>query len=204
MHAWIYSISRTKTRIHSYTCIHNLASCVQTSLEAHPASYAMDTEGPFLEVKRGRSVTPTTHYHLIPRSKWVGAILPLPLGAFMAVAGQLYTHTYAYITHRHMYIRTYLHTYIHTHTHTYICIHNTQTHVPTYVHTHTHTHTHIHTHTYTNTHLYICTHTYIHTYMHAYIHTYIHAYIHTYIRTYVRTYIHTYIHTYVHTYTQTL
>jgi hypothetical protein len=36
-------------------------ACVQTTSEAHPASYPMGTEGPFPGVKRGRSVTLTTH-----------------------------------------------------------------------------------------------------------------------------------------------
>jgi hypothetical protein len=43
--------------------------CVQTSSEAHPASYPMGIEGPFPVVKRGRGVTLTTHPHLVPRSR---------------------------------------------------------------------------------------------------------------------------------------
>jgi hypothetical protein len=35
--------------------------CVQTSFEAHPASYPMGNGGPFPGVKRGRDVTLTTH-----------------------------------------------------------------------------------------------------------------------------------------------
>jgi hypothetical protein len=38
--------------------------CVQTSSEAHPASCTMGVEGPSPGVKRGRSVTLTTHPHL--------------------------------------------------------------------------------------------------------------------------------------------
>jgi hypothetical protein len=40
-------------------------------------------------VKRGRSVTLTTHPHLVPRSRMSGAI-PLPLIACMAIVGRLY------------------------------------------------------------------------------------------------------------------
>jgi hypothetical protein len=35
--------------------------CVHISSEAHPASYAMGTVGPFPGVKRGRGVTLITH-----------------------------------------------------------------------------------------------------------------------------------------------
>jgi hypothetical protein len=35
--------------------------CVQTSSEAHPASYAMGTGDPFPGVKRGQVMTLTTH-----------------------------------------------------------------------------------------------------------------------------------------------
>jgi hypothetical protein len=41
--------------------------CVQTSSEAHAASYPMGTGGPFRGVKRGRGVTLTTHLHLVRR-----------------------------------------------------------------------------------------------------------------------------------------
>jgi hypothetical protein len=41
--------------------------CVQTSPEAHPASYPVGTGALFLGVKRGRGVTLTTHRHLVPR-----------------------------------------------------------------------------------------------------------------------------------------
>jgi hypothetical protein len=47
--------------------------------------------GSFPGGKCGRGVTLTTHPHLVPRSRMrVLAMLPLRLGAFMAVAGQLY------------------------------------------------------------------------------------------------------------------
>jgi hypothetical protein len=35
--------------------------CVQASSEVHPASYPTGTEGPFPGIKRGQSVTLTTH-----------------------------------------------------------------------------------------------------------------------------------------------
>jgi hypothetical protein len=43
--------------------------CVQTGSGAHPASCTMGTRGPFPGTKRGRSVTLTTHPHLVPRSR---------------------------------------------------------------------------------------------------------------------------------------
>jgi hypothetical protein len=43
--------------------------CVQTSSEAHPASYPMGTGGPFPQIQRGRGVKLTTHIHLVPRSR---------------------------------------------------------------------------------------------------------------------------------------
>jgi hypothetical protein len=42
--------------------------CVQTGSGAHPVSCPMGTRGPFPGVKRGRSVTLTTHPHLVRRS----------------------------------------------------------------------------------------------------------------------------------------
>jgi hypothetical protein len=42
--------------------------CVQIGSEAHPASCAMGTGGPFPGAKRGRGVTLTTHPHLVPWS----------------------------------------------------------------------------------------------------------------------------------------
>jgi hypothetical protein len=43
--------------------------CVRTSSEAHPAFCTMDTGGPFPGAKRGRSVTLSTHPHLVQRSR---------------------------------------------------------------------------------------------------------------------------------------
>jgi hypothetical protein len=43
--------------------------CVQTGSEAHAASSAMGTGGPFPGAKRGWGVTLTTHPHLVPRSR---------------------------------------------------------------------------------------------------------------------------------------
>jgi hypothetical protein len=58
--------------------------------EAHTASYSMGTVGPFPGVKRGRSVTLTTHNHPVRDKECVGTIPPLPPGDNIAVAGQLY------------------------------------------------------------------------------------------------------------------
>jgi hypothetical protein len=55
--------------------------CVQTSSEAHPASYP----GPY----RG-GVTPTKHAHLVSRSRITRSYTPLPLVPCMSVARQLY------------------------------------------------------------------------------------------------------------------
>jgi hypothetical protein len=44
-------------------------ACVQTSSEAHPASYPTGTGGPFPGAKGGRGLTLTTHPHLVPRSR---------------------------------------------------------------------------------------------------------------------------------------
>jgi hypothetical protein len=41
--------------------------CVQTG--AHPASCTVGTGGPFPSIKRGQTVTLTTHLHLVPRSR---------------------------------------------------------------------------------------------------------------------------------------
>jgi hypothetical protein len=43
--------------------------CVRTSSEVHLASYPMDTGGLFPGVNPGRSVTLTTHPHLVPRKR---------------------------------------------------------------------------------------------------------------------------------------
>jgi hypothetical protein len=61
--------------------------CDQTGSEAHPASCTMGTGGPFPGSKRGLGVTLTTHRYLVLRSKWVGAIPPLPPSATMACSG---------------------------------------------------------------------------------------------------------------------
>jgi hypothetical protein len=50
----------------------------------------MGTGGPFPAVKGGRTVTLTTHPVYFRGQECVGAILSLPLGACMVVAGQLY------------------------------------------------------------------------------------------------------------------
>jgi hypothetical protein len=43
--------------------------CVQTSSEAHTASYPMGNVSSFQGVRRGRGVTLTTHPRLVPRSR---------------------------------------------------------------------------------------------------------------------------------------
>jgi hypothetical protein len=64
--------------------------CVQTSSEAHPASYPMGIRGPFPGgVKRGRDVTLTTHPHLVPRSWMSRSYTSLPPSASMACRGTL-------------------------------------------------------------------------------------------------------------------
>jgi hypothetical protein len=64
--------------------------CVQTSSEAHSASYPMGAGGGFFpRVKRGRGVTLTSDPHLVSRSR-MRSYTPLPLGVCMSVAGQLY------------------------------------------------------------------------------------------------------------------
>jgi hypothetical protein len=45
-----------------------LLLCVQTSSDAHPASYLMGTRSPLPGVERSWGVTLTTHPHLVPRS----------------------------------------------------------------------------------------------------------------------------------------
>jgi hypothetical protein len=64
--------------------------CVQTSSGAHPASLPRGTGGPFPGVKRGWGVKLTIHLHLVPRSRMTRSYSLLPLGAKMAVAGQLH------------------------------------------------------------------------------------------------------------------
>jgi hypothetical protein len=64
--------------------IHGLAKdfcsnhCVQTGSESHPASCTMGTGGPFPGAKRGRSVTLTSHPHLVPRSRMSGSYTSTP------------------------------------------------------------------------------------------------------------------------------
>jgi hypothetical protein len=52
--------------------------CVQTDSGVHPASYPMGTRDSFPRGLSGRSVKLTTHLHLVPRSKMLGATSPLP------------------------------------------------------------------------------------------------------------------------------
>jgi hypothetical protein len=64
--------------------------CVQTSSEAHPASYPVDNKGPFPEVKCGRRVKLTTHPHLVPRSIMSRSYTASPSWSLHGVAGHLY------------------------------------------------------------------------------------------------------------------
>jgi hypothetical protein len=64
--------------------------CVRTSSEANPASCPMGTGGSFPGVKRGRSVTLTTHPHLLPRSRMIRSHIVSPCCRLRGVAGQLY------------------------------------------------------------------------------------------------------------------
>jgi hypothetical protein len=64
--------------------------CVETSSDAHPASYPMGTKGLFPGVKGGRDVTLITHLHLVTMLRKSRNYNPLPLGACMAVAGKLF------------------------------------------------------------------------------------------------------------------
>jgi hypothetical protein len=61
--------------------------CVQTSSEAHPASYSMGIGGPSSGVKRGRRVTLNALSQLLPRSRMCRSYT-FSLGACMAVARQ--------------------------------------------------------------------------------------------------------------------
>jgi hypothetical protein len=47
----------------------------------------MGTGDPFPGVKRWRGVTMITHLHLVPRSRMCRSYIPLPLGAYIVVAG---------------------------------------------------------------------------------------------------------------------
>jgi hypothetical protein len=62
--------------------------CVQTDSEAHPASYPMDTGGPFLGVKRPMIVADHSP-HLVPRSRMSRSYNPPPPTPSWCVVGQL-------------------------------------------------------------------------------------------------------------------
>jgi hypothetical protein len=64
--------------------------CVQTSSEAHLSSCPMGTGVLSQGVKRGQGVTPTTHSHLVPRSRISRSYNSSSLSTCMAVVGQLY------------------------------------------------------------------------------------------------------------------
>jgi hypothetical protein len=57
---------------------------VQTSSEAHPASYPVGTGEPFQGVKHSRGVTLTTHPHPVLRSRMSRSYTPLSLSIYMA------------------------------------------------------------------------------------------------------------------------
>jgi hypothetical protein len=52
--------------------------CLQTSSEAHPTSYPMGTSSSFLGVTRVRSVTLTSHPHLVPWSRMSRSYISSP------------------------------------------------------------------------------------------------------------------------------
>jgi hypothetical protein len=58
--------------------------CVQTSSEAHPASYRIGIGGHFPGIKRGRGVRLTTQSHLALRSRMSRIYASSSFGAFMA------------------------------------------------------------------------------------------------------------------------
>jgi hypothetical protein len=66
--------------------------CVQSNFEAHRASYAVDTGGPFpaVKVKRGRGVRLTTQPHLVPRSTVSRRYTSSPPWCSITVEGRLY------------------------------------------------------------------------------------------------------------------
>jgi hypothetical protein len=53
--------------------------CVQTTSEAHPASYPINIPGVLSsEVKHGRGVTLTTHIHLVPKLRMIRSYISSP------------------------------------------------------------------------------------------------------------------------------
>jgi hypothetical protein len=61
--------------------------CVQTSSEAHSASYPMGTGVLSEELKHGRGVTLTTHPHLVPRSRMSRSYTSSPPSASVVYSG---------------------------------------------------------------------------------------------------------------------
>jgi hypothetical protein len=64
--------------------------CVQTGSEAHPASYPMGTEGPFLGTMHGWDLLLTTHPHLMPKSRMSSSYISSPNWRLHAITGKLY------------------------------------------------------------------------------------------------------------------
>jgi hypothetical protein len=64
--------------------------CVQTSSEAHPASCAMGTGGPFPGAKSGRGVTLTTHPLLMARPRMSRSYASSPQAPPWSIAALLY------------------------------------------------------------------------------------------------------------------
>jgi hypothetical protein len=54
---------------------------VQTSSEAHPASYQKGAGGSFFKIKAAEGVKLTTHLYLVPRSKMVELYLHSPMSS---------------------------------------------------------------------------------------------------------------------------
>jgi hypothetical protein len=65
--------------------------CALTGSEDHPAPYSVGTGGPFPWVKARPGRDADHSPHLVPRSRISRSYTASPLGASMAVAGQLYS-----------------------------------------------------------------------------------------------------------------
>jgi hypothetical protein len=71
-----------------WTAVLSSILCVQTSSEAHPASYPMGAGVSSQGVESGRSVTLTTHPYLVPRSRMSSIYNSSPSWCVHGVAGQ--------------------------------------------------------------------------------------------------------------------
>jgi hypothetical protein len=92
-----YILDDLVTEVRSPAEVNNFFSilCVQTSSEAHPVSYPMDTAGPFPggKARPGRDADHSPH--LMPRSIMSRSYISSPLDSCMVIAaGQLYLYPY--------------------------------------------------------------------------------------------------------------